>query len=295
MKLFKLEYIVFLLAAFMLGSCEDVVQVDIEGSDEGVIIDAWLNTLDQTQEIRVSNAIAYFDNRLSPGITDGVVKITRDDGVVTEFQHTQDGVYAWTPIPGETLGEVGNSFQLEINANGSTYTATAKMNRVPEIDTVSFEFRDDELGGDDGLYAEFFARDFPGQGDAYWIKTYRDDVFQSAPAQLNVAYDAGFDAGSGVDGIIFITPIREVLNNDANQGRVPYAEGEKIRVEIHSISQEGFSFLEIARDQINNGNNGIFALPLANAPSNISASGDVPALGFFNVAAVSVGENVAGM
>ncbi len=57
---------------------------------------------------------------------------------------------------------------------------------------------------------------------------------------------------------------------------------------VHSISNLAFDYLRIARDQINNGANTIFAIPIANARSNIlTVEGDEIALGFFNVAAIS--------
>ena len=70
----------------------------------------------------------------------------------------------------------------------------------------------------------------------------------------------------------------------------PYEPGDSVRVEIHSITEEAFNFLSIAKEQMTNGDNTIFALPLANTKSNVfhSASGE-RALGFFNVAKVSTG------
>ena len=104
-----------------------------------------------------------------------------------------------------------------------------------------------------------------------------------------------FDGGSGVDGIIFIPPIRELTNRIDDDGlQIPYDEGDTVLVEIHSISNAGFQFLETARDQINNGNNGIFSLPQANTRTNVSSEGGLPVVGFFNVAGVSESSRVIG-
>jgi len=65
-------------------------------------------------------------------------------------------------------------------------------------------------------------------------------------------------------------------------------------VEIHSISNEGFQFLETARDQITNGDNGLFAIPQANTRTNVESNGGLPVLGFFNVAGVSERSRVIG-
>ena len=64
-------------------------------------------------------------------------------------------------------------------------------------------------------------------------------------------------------------------------------------MDIWSISNEAFAFLNIARDQITNGDNGIFGIPVANSPSNIiNFDTEEPILGIFNVAAVSSAEKV---
>ncbi|MEL6124714.1 MAG: DUF4249 family protein, partial [Bacteroidota bacterium] len=215
-------------------------------------------------------------------------------GEILEFEHEGNGTYVWLPSADRTLGQIGQEFDLEITVDGVTITSSTMMNRVPPIDSLFFEFRENEALTDDGLYAQFFARDPSGLGDAYWIKTYQDSVYKGNPEQLNLAYDAGFDAGTGVDGVIFITPIRESLNNDADGLPAPWEEGQHIRVELHSISTDAFTFFEITREQVTNGNNGIFALPLANTPSNLNASDGGGVLGFFNVAAVSSAEAIAG-
>ena len=71
----------------------------------------------------------------------------------------------------------------------------------------------------------------------------------------------------------------------------PWQPGDLIRVEIHSISLEAFTFLDIARDQMVNGDNTIFAIPLANTRGNVvnQMTGE-RALGIFNVANVSAQE-----
>jgi hypothetical protein len=168
------------------------------------------------------------------------------------------------------------------------------MNDVPPIDSITQEFREDEFGSPDGIYAQFFARDLIGEGNTYWIKTYKNGVFLNKPLEINLAYDAGFSAGSAVDGLIFIPPIREAINRvpdedtDDNSDVAPWAVDDEIKVEIHSISLEAFNFMGTAQRQMINGLNGIFSEPVINTPGNIiNTTGSEKILGVFNVAAVS--------
>ena len=134
--------------------------------------------------------------------------------------------------------------------------------------------------------------DFEGDGDTYWIKAYKNGVFLNKPNEMNIAFDAGLSVGSNSDGLIFIPPIRELTNPVPDSIGVadevsPWAPGDICKVEIHSISNNAFSFMSLVRDQILNGNNGIFGEPLANAQGNVTASDDSSVLGIFNVANVS--------
>ena len=128
-----------------------------------------------------------------------------------------------------------------------------------------------------------------GQGDAYLIRTTINDTLLNRPGELNLVYDATFDVGSSTDGIVFIFPIRFSINRTDDDGAVvPLQSGDDIRVDLWSLSPEAFYFLSVARDQIQNGNNGIFQIPVANSPGNVLRLDDeTPALGVFNISAVS--------
>lgn len=285
--------IIAIITGLFASGCEDVVDVELAQFDGEFVIDAWINDMPELQVITLSETATFFDSNQTPRVNEATVTIVRDDNQIFNFEFTENGRYVYDPAQSGVLGEVGNSFDLQIQFEGQNYCAQTELFRVPEIDTIRLEFRDD-IFFPEGIYAEFIARDFVGLGDAYWIRTFRNGMFRNNPRELNIAFDAAFDAGSGVDGIVFIPPVRDLVNPvDEDFTPVPWMPDETIRIEIHSISQDAFQFLEIARDQMTNGDNGIFTLPVANTRSNISncSSGDL-ALGFFNVASVSSASRV---
>lgn len=288
------NYVKFIIRAVLFSSlffvgCEDVIEVELADADNVYVVDGWISSLEGEQVIQVSRSQQYFDNTQPPGVSNADVRIIRNNDTELIFEHKGEGFYEYTGSATE-LGNVGDEYQLQINIDGVTLSATTAMNRVPPIDSIGLEFRDDQPFSDDGIYANFFSRDIVGEGDTYWIKTFVNGAYLDKATQLNLAYDAAFDAG-GSDGLIFITPIRELMNQtDEDDLPFPFVSGDDIRVEIHSMSIPAFDFMETARDQITNSSNGIFALPLANAQSNVAASDGSTVLGFFNVAAVSVSE-----
>lgn len=287
--------IVFVALVIVLPQgCTDVVDIDLEPADEQLVIDAWLNDKSETQTIRLTLSQPYFENVFAPGVDDAEIVLTRQDGQQLHFESQANGNYTWTPDTGAQIGGVGDKFTLSILWDGETYSGESEIRRVPVIDSISIELRQDELGFADGHWAILFARDFQGLGDTYWIKAYKNGVFLNKPSEMNLAYDAAFDAGGEIDGITFITPIRELINRFPDPDTEddfeipPYAPGDVVHVEIHAITNEAFRFLQTARDQMNNGDNTIFSIPVANTTSNIRRESDgKAALGFFCVSAVS--------
>lgn len=277
-----------------LWNCQDTIDIALDDAPQLLVVDAWLNNLPEPQTIRLTLSQPYFDNTFSNGVSNANVTVSDDQGNVITFEEKGDGNYTWTPLGEENIGEVGRIFTLNIDWDGKTYTGLSAMNPVPAIDSISQEYRVDEIAGPDGIYCQFFARDLIGLGNAYWIKTYKNGQFLNKPQELNIAFDAAFAAGAELDGLIFIPPIREAVNRfpdpdtDDNEEVAPWNPGDSIQVEIHSISPTAFQFLSIARDQMTNGDNTIFAIPLANTSGNMKSSQtEEDVLGMFNIAAVS--------
>jgi len=283
-----------IISTLFFTSCEDVIDVDLEEGESQLTVDAWLTDQPENQIITLTFTQPYFNNNEPSPALNAVVNVVDNEGNTYNFTDADNnGTYIWTPsTPTETLCKLDNSYTLTVVFDGETYQANSTVNRVPQIDSIFYEFRDDELGGGDGYYAALYARDLEGIGDCYWIRTFKNGQYLNKPNEINVAFDAGFSEGGNIDGLIFITPIREGINPepnpDADEPEAPYAVGDEIRVELYSISQEAFFFFQEVITQLNNG--GLFAAPSANVSTNIrnvNPNSSKKPVGFFGTAAVS--------
>ena len=287
-----LKAIVFLfVSGVALSSCEDTVVLETDFEEPELVVDAWLTNRSEPQTIRLTETQDYYANRLPTPVEDARVVVCRTapDTSCFTFLYQGDGRYVWEPAAGDSLGAVGAEFVLGLERDGRQYASQTSLRRVPPIDSIAVRLEEESIGLDEGLYAQLYARDFVGVGDAYLIRTTINDTLLTRPRELSLVYDATFDAGSGTDGIVFIAPIRFSINRTDEDG-APQAldPGDRIRVDLWSLSPEAFFYLSVARDQIQNGDNGIFQIPIANAPGNIfPLEGEEPVLGVFNVAAVS--------
>jgi hypothetical protein len=262
---------IYLFLLFLaLTSCEEIVNLPSPVSDHYLVVEANLTNQNTAQQIILSRSQDYFDQSSAPKIAGA--QVTVSDSLGNQFSFVekvaQSGIYVWEPTAQQpTIGKVGTTFTLNVKWQNETLTSKAKMNRVPPIDSILYQYDEatGRQGADDnpknGYDAQFYARDFRGAGDCYRVKTYRNGVLFNDPINLTLVYDAGFQKGAMTDGLMFILPIRRSISPSL------YVEKDKIRVEIWSISEDQFNFYSQARLELNNA--GLFSRPAANIPTNI--------------------------
>jgi hypothetical protein len=295
MKSILLYILVFVSASFFLLSCDDVIDPTLEKADPVLVIDAWLNNAAGEQQITLTRSQPYFENSLPSGVSGAVINVTDQNSKVYSFSETEPGVYVWTPAGNEVFGEVGFTYNLSVQVGAETFISEAKMGRAPAIDSITFFL---EPGGqffDDLYQAQFWATDPLGSGDAYWIKTFKNGNQLMKPSEIITAYDAGFSKGGNFSGVPFIYPIRTAINpfDEDEDGRFlsPYLVGDSVYVQIQSVTEAAFNFLNEVRIQTDRpgGFGELFATSLANVSTNITntnANGSM-VLGFFNVGEVT--------
>jgi Domain of unknown function (DUF4249) len=296
MKIYYKILIISFLNISALTSCEDVVSVDTPNNEQKLVIDAQLNDGVGPQKIKVMVSQAYFDNTAPIPATGAVVKVTDNEGNKFEFIQKKSNdiptiYFEWLPKAGEKFGKIGNTYTLEVDFKGENYKASTLMARVPKIDSLVFAFKDNSAlpGGDantvkKGYRPEFFARDPIGLNDCYFLKgvSYnKKDNKWNQDSELAV-YDAAFQPGARADGLVFILPVRRSIAPKL------LSEGDSIRVELYSISPAHYDFLRSAAQDA--GNQGLFATPPANFPSNLinsNSKSTKKALGWFSASGLS--------
>lgn len=293
-----MKRLLYLITILFLGgnfsACEDIIQVNVEQKQKKIVVDAFIDNRHQTQTIRLIESIPFFNipGTEPPLTTANVVLVDTTGGGISGapiiFKHDSMGYYRWTPNPitGDTL-KIGHSYALIIVEGTDTLIGGATLNptvsRIDSLRTVPVEGNGPPFI-DTGRYCEIFAYDLPGSDNYYWLKTFRNDTFFSNINKLNISQDMGNNS-NGQDSGLFIYPIRF---SNLNEFLRPYRDGEKVRVEIHSISRFAYFWFQLVINQSNNG--GLFATPPVNIQSNLfmlNKSSKRGVAGFFNIAAVS--------
>lgn len=280
-----ITYLVLVSLSISIWSCEDVIDLEIKDGITQLVVDAWLTDKQEQQVIRLSLSQPYFDNSPPlPALGATVIVFERDSTAHNFIDVANNGVYV---LEGDNFLALNETYGLYVAYDGEEYVSLSSMRRVPKIDSIGFEkftfpITPPDGGPQKGFIGQFYAKDFDGANDTYWIRTTKNDTFLNSPSDISIAFDASFSPGAGSDGLLFILPIRQSINDGL------YQHGDKAKVEIWSITNEAYFYLLQVRQESSNG--GIFAVPPANIPTNIvnrNNSSKVKAVGFFGVSSVS--------
>ena len=291
------------LIAFAFYACENIIYPELEPSLEQYVVDAWLNDLPGSQKIFLSKSNNYLMSELPKLLSGAEVYLTDEDGNRYNFEETGEG-YVWGNSSSTSFLQVGTSYQLNVSIDGIRFSGTSEMNPVPLVDSITFKYQEKDFSTVEDYYlAEVVATDLAGVGNTYWIKAWKNEVYLNKASEINIAYDAGFSAGGNIDGQVFIQPIQELINpfdtDETGEALIepPYSIGDTIYVEIHSISESAFYFLnEVKIQTVRSGGFGaLFAQPFSNVSTNLineDVNSAIHPVGFFNVSAISSLEQV---
>lgn len=285
----KLSLLLAILSlSILFFSCEDVVPITIEEGTSQLSVDGMITNLGYPDTVVLTRTVAYLNNNEEiPTVKNAIVVITTDNGnIVDTLNNLGNGKYVTTKIQ----GEVGKKYELFIDYEGEKFYSITEIKRVPPIDSIVTDFRQEgKYGREPGYFIDFFAKDLPGLGDTYRLKVYRNGVLFNRPSDLIISFDGSFSSDAPTDGFRFVFPIRESLNPRPNEGdAAPYVPGDVVKVEILSLTEDHYGFLREIRTQLNNG--GLFASPPANLSTNImnlNPNSEKKAVGWFGGSAIS--------
>jgi len=279
------------LLSVIIFSCTDVIDISVKEGVSQLSVDALLNNKAETQTIKLTLTQGYFDNSAIKPALGASVFVFDQDSVSYEFKDLKkDGTYIYD-AKNKPLNKIGKQYALYVNYDGVEFVSVSKLNRVPKIDSINYEVNKLPVkpanGPQEGFQPQFYAKDFEGEGDCYWIKSAKNKKYFSKATEIQVAYDAGFSPGSKTDGLLFILPIRTSV------GRELYLDKDTLKVDVYSITQEQFFYLQFVQQVSQDGN--LFSTPLANIPTNVvnrNLKSTKKAIGFFGISAVSSMETI---
>lgn len=249
------KYIFILLSVFTLSACEDIIDVNLNEADPRYVIDANIHNLTATQEIVVSQTVAFNSSSPYKPIDDASVVIEDDKGRSYTFQSIGEGKYQandFRPIE-------NRNYTLSVNIGGEKFTATSFM--PPYINVDSLSVVEDEVF-DEMKYSVNLKFNDPKDQDNYY--KYSVSV-NGKPFEFSRAFSDKFNDG------LFVT--HQLTNKDNS-----LVVGDSVDVQRFIIDKNAYTYWSELQS-INPGS----AAP-ANPTSNISNG----ALGYFSVSSAKI-------
>lgn len=129
----KYIYLLFISFSFILQSCEEVIDLDIDQYEKRLVIDANIFADESTNnKIRLFYSAPFYADRYEY-ISDAIVTITdKSTNTLYTFNYSNDGWYensAFDPI-------VETEYTLNVTINDKIYEATTIVTIAPEIEKV---------------------------------------------------------------------------------------------------------------------------------------------------------------
>ncbi len=286
--------------SFIIVSCEKDIDIDLPEYEQKVVVDGRIEQglppivfLNKSQKFFGETDLAAFQNSFVNGAevivsdgttTDTLVELCTGslpqgyDTIVANFLGVNVAdlafvnICAYTSVNPNIFGEVGKSYALTINHEGSTYTSSTSIPQLVPLDSVWFKAQPAETqnGIEYGFsWATMTDPDTVGNGYRWFARrlNMKSDGSLKDPgflAPIGTAFDDQFIGGLTFD----FAYDRPRSDGDESPDRTAYfRSGDTVVIKFCTIETEIVDFIRAAETQaLNNGSP--FATP-TNNPSNI--------------------------
>ncbi len=276
----------FFLFALLFSSCEDVIDVKLNGENLNLIgVEAGITTLDEPtvflyQTLKVNQDVAY------PGISGAVVTISDNEKPANRIILSEDaerkGFYH-VPQNQNYRGVAGREYTLVIQTGGLILTAKDGLSKVEPIDSIQVlpSLRGDKLFL--GIFT--FGKETPGTGNFYKWDVYVNDTLIRDANRIAIASDEFVD-GNYISKLEVYTDFHDPDKPEERKLNL----NDTICVKQTSISEFGYNFYFQMINQSSTGS--LFSVPPANIKSNFTSSDGKPVPGLFLARDVSVSNTI---
>ncbi|MBX2842946.1 MAG: DUF4249 domain-containing protein [Flammeovirgaceae bacterium] len=257
----------FLRLGFLLliSSCEEVVTPDLITADPVIVIDSWVTNMPGNNYIKLTQTAAFNSPEATPRVSNAIIFLTDNFNRRVRFIEREQGSYL--PENDDFTGKPGGIYKLSVRIGETEFLANSKMSNVAEIDSLTYNFREDEPLFEDGYYLTAYFQDPPSQKNYYyWEVLLNEEIINNK--EINISDDAN------VNGQYLNFELPFFIDK-------AFADSsDRVQVNIFSLTEEAYKYYQ-GLDILTKSGSPAQAVP-ENPPTNIQNG----ALGFFNVSAM---------
>ncbi len=269
----------FILFLAVPTQCTEIIELDLKTDTERLVVDAVISNQDRYFVVKLSRSVPYFSTEAAPPVNHAQVKminertnqiiVLQEDSLLTGHYYAEASPELL--VPGETLKLLINQPDLKREGNLESYWATATVPEMVPLDSAQIRYN---ATRETWQMLAFF-QDPPEVENFYQIKVVQNNyTVTRRPDEIRISSDQLFN-GNYVNGVW-------VHSIDASNNKSQFEDGDKVALQLISISESFYHFIFAIHQEINT-SAPLFTGPAANVPGNISGQ----ALGIFAVTAIS--------
>jgi hypothetical protein len=245
-----------LIVFFAFSACEKVIEIDLSGSKEAIVIEAKITNTKMPFTVKVSKTLPYFGTKTSNPVSGAKVSVRAEKGKPRYFVEKSPGLYELANIS----AIAGFWYIVDVEYEGVTYTARSFMNDVVPIVEVGFSYFDGLGFFDSGYKVNTYIRDPANTKNFYRLKYFVNGEATDNQREITLYSDQLFDG----------------QNIGLGQRSVVFQEADTLIIELQSIDEAAydyFSTLESISGDV---------IEQSASPANPNSNFNNGALGYFS-------------
>jgi len=257
--MFIKKFVLFCLLSFILISCEEVIDVELNNSIPNIVIEAQITDQPGPYFVKISKTGNFYDQSIFPAVSGAKVIISDMEANHDTLTEINPGIYQTN----STIGKIDNFYYLNVMVNDNKYYAETRMLKQTKIDSITYKFNSSTgpgQGKNGGYELHCYFVDEPDQRDYCMIKLYlngkQDDTYFLYNGKFNVS------------GVI-----------DYNRFRQKFKLNDTIKLELINLEPSVFDYFNTLNNIL--AGEGMRGIISTGTPANPNTNLSNGALGYF--------------
>jgi hypothetical protein len=250
------KIILAISSSLIFFACEKEIKIDLNSTNPQIVIQGNITDKSGPYFVKINKTVNFSDNNNYPAVSNALVVISDNTGIIDTLKETQTGVYQTQ----KTVGQAGRSYQLRIVADGKEYNAISYMPNKVNLDTLILNKAPVPGSTTDNYAVVPIYLDPASKGNCYrFVQTVNNKID-------GTYYVFNDDVNNGV------MNQRPIFGQDAN-----IKQSDSVSIEMRCIDIDTYNYFFTLSQIAGNGPGG--GTTPSNPPNNITGT---KALGYFS-------------
>jgi len=257
MEKIKLYIPILILAlTFVLSSCEEVIEIDLNSADPVLVAEGYME-LDSLCQLKLTYTTDYFQEEAPVPLNDAVVILKDQNGSEELLMHMGAGIYWGQSIRGEEYAE----YTISIETEEQVHSGSSRLMPVPVFDSVlleEFPFGSSHPGQDFPKMLRIYFRNNPGLEDRFMLKL----KLNGKPLDTNFSL-ASDQYSTSAETVVYSTSM------------YPTEDGDTLSMQVFAIDEDTYFYYTQLNEAIGGG------MAMSSTPYNPASNLGEDIMGYF--------------